>query len=156
MLVVSAPSLRPPQVRLLDIDLGQSGITYQPGDVLAVVPQQSAAAVEALCRRCGWDPNAWVRVEPVCTQAAAAAVEAGTPPAAGEDNGSSAAAGACSCTVRLGALIAGALDIDGASPRRFFFQASAGQLAGCRLMGCLTCLLGWHWATAGGASLLHW
>lgn len=121
-------------MRLLDIDLGQSGITYEPGDVLAMVPQQTTAAVEALCRRCGWDPHSWVRVEPVLTPAAVAAVDAGAA-AAEEASCSSAAAGTCSCTVRLGALVAGALDINGASPRRFFFQASRWiPWAACRLV----------------------
>lgn len=110
-------------MRLLDIDLGQSGITYEPGDVLAMVPQQPAAAVEALCCRCGWDPQSWVRVEPVLAPAAAAA-EVDAAAAAAEEARGSAGAGTCSCTVRLGALVAGALDINGASPRRFFFQAS--------------------------------
>lgn len=98
-------------VRQLDVDLADSGLTFQPGDVLAVVPQQPAAAVDALLRRCGWGAQAWVRVEPA---AAAAGAQLGAA------NGSS--SGSCSATVRLGALIAGALDINGASPRRFFFQ----------------------------------
>lgn len=139
------PCPLPAQVRLLDIDLAQSGISYEPGDVLAMVPQQPLAAVEALCRRCGWDPHAWVRVEPVLTPAAAAAAgEPGSPAAAaadgGEANGSSAAP--CSCTVRLGALVAGALDVNGASPRRFFFQAG-----GSRQLLCSAAVLSsrWRW-----------
>ncbi|PRW18319.1 NADPH-dependent diflavin oxidoreductase 1 isoform X1 [Chlorella sorokiniana] len=121
-------------VRLLDVDLGQSGISYEPGDVLAVVPQQPAAAVEALCRRCGWDPHAWVRVEAVLAPAAAAAGEAASPAEAAQGSASSGAvASACSCTVRLGALIAGALDVNGASPRRFFFQVLHQYVRGSEL-----------------------
>lgn len=104
-------------VRQLDIDLAGSGLTYQPGDVLAVAPQQPAAAVDALLRRCGWDSDAWVRVEPA---AGAGAAEEATAAAPGGSGGSP------SATVRLGALVAGALDINGASPRRFFFQVCAG------------------------------
>ena len=99
-------------VRQLEIDLGHSGLVYQPGDVLALVPQQPAAAVDALLRHCGWDPQAWVRVEP-----------AGG--GGGGQNGGAAAP--CSATVQVGALVAGALDINGASPRRVFFQVGCGR-----------------------------
>ncbi|KAL4458060.1 hypothetical protein ABPG75_012925 [Micractinium tetrahymenae] len=101
-------------VRQLDIELAEdASLAFQPGDVLAMVPQQPAAAVDALLRRCGWDPQAWVRIEPV------AAAAAGT---AADGSSSGGHRPAVSATVRLGALVAGALDINGGSPRRFFFQ----------------------------------
>lgn len=113
-------------MRQLDLDLGDSRLAYQPGDVLAMVPQQPAEAVDALCCRCGWDPLSWVRVEPAAGTAAAAGEPAAAGgPTAAQANGGSGSAG-CAATVRLGALIAGALDINGASPRRFFFQARQG------------------------------
>lgn len=93
-------------VRLLDLDLGGSGLQYQPGDVIAVWPQQREGSVGAFMQRCGLDPDAWVRVE--------AAHAAG----GGADGGARVAA-----VVRVGALVAGALDVDSASPRRALFEA---------------------------------
>lgn len=111
-------------VRQLDVDLGDSGIAFQPGDVLAVVPAQPDSAVGALLRRCGWDPEAWVRVEALAGAAPAAAAAGGE--GGGGDNGAARHPSdvLASCTVRLAALVSGALDINGASPRRFFFQVS--------------------------------
>jgi hypothetical protein len=96
-------------VRLVELELGPSSISFQPGDVLALVPRQPMHAVHALLQRCGWDAEAWVRVEPA---------------ARGEPGGQG--GGGCGAVVRLGALVAGALDINGASPRRSFFQARLG------------------------------
>ena len=90
-------------VRHLELDLGDSGQTYEPGDVLALMPQQPAAAVDALLERCGLDGHAWVTVTP----------------ADAPQDGAPAAASAC---VRVGALVAGVLDVAGASPRRLFFE----------------------------------
>lgn len=129
-------------VRQLDIELVEdASLAFQPGDVLALVPQQPAAAVDTLLRRCGWDPQAWVRVEPAAAgtsanggcggptdgdAAAEAASDVDVRAAAAQSSsnriGTGGQAAAPSATVRLGALLAGALDINGASPRRFFFQ----------------------------------
>ena len=50
--------------RHIELSLGDSGLTYQPGALLAVMPQQDVSAVAAFCRRAGLDPAAWVSVEP--------------------------------------------------------------------------------------------
>ncbi|KAK9823590.1 hypothetical protein WJX72_004073 [[Myrmecia] bisecta] len=89
-------------VRHVELDLGDSGLVYEPGDLVAIFPQQSQAAVQQFLVRVGLDPNARVRVElaeqPANSQAAR------------------------SIEVRVGALVNGVLDINGASPRRFFFE----------------------------------
>lgn len=50
--------------RHIELSLGDSGLTYQPGALLAIMPQQDASAVAAFCRRADLDPAAWVSVEP--------------------------------------------------------------------------------------------
>lgn len=141
-------------VRQLDIELSEdASLAFQPGDVLALVPQQPAAAVDALLRRCGWDPGAWVRVEPAA--AAGHGGGSGIPAesiaaAGGASNGADPVAAAAACTgggqaasvgatVRLGALVAGALDINGASPRRFFFQVGPRLGARCARASYAAC-----------------
>lgn len=159
-------------VRRLDIELADdASLAFQPGDVLAIAPQQPQPAVDALVRRCGWDLQAWVRVEPaagggdgggdsclangatspVCAADAGHSAAAASTAAHGSSSSSCTQPPAVSATVRLGALVAGALDINGASPRRFFFQvAIPGRAtadpdskpctgAGCRCSPCLWC-----------------
>lgn len=94
-------------VRHLEFQLGEDGPQFQPGDVLAIMPRQPKPAVEQFLERCGLDPQAWVRVEPAEQLGKEGGGEG--PPLA-------------SATVQIGPLVAGALDINGASPRRFFFQ----------------------------------
>ena len=50
--------------RHIELSLGDSGLTYQPGALLAIMPQQDASAVAAFCRRVDLDPAAWVSIEP--------------------------------------------------------------------------------------------
>lgn len=64
---------------------------------------------DSYLQRCGLDPQAWVRVEPAEQLGKEGGGEG--PPLA-------------SATVQIGPLVAGALDINGASPRRFFFQVT--------------------------------
>ncbi|KAF5839539.1 hypothetical protein DUNSADRAFT_512 [Dunaliella salina] len=94
--------------RHIELDLGDSGLTYEPGDVLAVLPRTPPPAVDALLKRLGLDGSQRVCVEPAEHNAATAAAAAAGQPVV-----------ACG-TVR--ALVQGALDIAGASPRRYFFQ----------------------------------
>ena len=47
----------------MDLDLGDSGIAYSPGDLLAILPRQRPDAVAALLQRCSLDPQALVQVE---------------------------------------------------------------------------------------------
>ena len=112
-------------VRHLEFDLGtpEGGcLTYDPGDVLAIMPQQPQAAVEVLCRQCGLDSGAWVRIE-VAPGAAGggAAAAAGAAGRAGSGGGGPSPA----ATVQVGPLVAGALDVAGASPRRLLFEVLA-------------------------------
>ena len=178
-------------VRHVELDIGGSGLTYSPGDLLAVLPRQPPEAVKALLQRCGWEPCTVVRVERLADDdsrhAAPITAKVRTlmqplEPEAAEDGESllcesqpgrlqavppidfqlqaadqlsiqqsttlcghhaTAAAAVCpesACVrgrganfalidppiagaqVQLGALVAGALDIAGASPRRFFFE----------------------------------
>eukprot|EP00887_Chlorella_sp_A99_P001486 scaffold8.g1486.t1 len=109
-------------VRHLEIDLSTpegGALAYQPGDVLAIVPRQPAAVVEQLCARCGLDPTAWVRIELAEDPSAAAADEPAAAP------GCAAHAARPGAAVQVGPLIAGALDIAGAAPRRLLFEVLA-------------------------------
>jgi len=47
----------------VELDLGESGIAYSPGDLLAILPRQQPEAVTALLQRCNLDPQALVQVE---------------------------------------------------------------------------------------------
>jgi len=49
--------------RHIELSLGDSGLTYKPGSVLAVFPQQDAQARAAFCKLAGLDPDEWIRVE---------------------------------------------------------------------------------------------
>ena len=51
--------------RHIELSLGGSGLTYEPGALLAVFPQQDPKAVAAFCKVASLDPDAWTRVEPV-------------------------------------------------------------------------------------------
>ncbi len=50
--------------RHIELSLGHSGLTYKPGSLLAVFPQQDASAVAAFCKRVRLNPVDWIRVEP--------------------------------------------------------------------------------------------
>lgn len=50
--------------RHIEVDLGDSGLAYQPGDLLAVFPQQSASALRDFLHRTRLDPDEWVRIQP--------------------------------------------------------------------------------------------
>eukprot|EP00899_Mesostigma_viride_P014170 jgi/Mesvir1/22754/Mv14153-RA.2 len=100
------------EVRHLEVDLTGSGIHYQPGDLLAIMPSQSNDAVMSVCRRLGYDPDAFVTVE--------AAVE---PPKAGtQADGVGDGDGGSAQPVRLARLVAAVMDVTSASPRRYFFE----------------------------------
>lgn len=88
--------------RHIELDLGGSGISYEPGDILSIMPRQSTAAVARFLARISLSADAWISMQPA--QGAAVGQEP------------------VSHQVRVGALVAGALDVHGASPRRFFFE----------------------------------
>jgi sulfite reductase alpha subunit-like flavoprotein len=103
-------------VRMIELDLSGSGMTYEPGDVIAVWPQQAEEVVHAFCVRCGLDANAWVEISAL-----------GAPGAAenGGVDGLKANTSTHKVILRVGAVIAGVLDVAAAVPRRSFFQALA-------------------------------
>lgn len=49
--------------RHIELDLGGSKLAYEPGDLLAVFPQQPPAAVRDFMHRLGLDADAFVRIE---------------------------------------------------------------------------------------------
>ena len=51
-------------VRHLEFDLGASGLTYEPGDLLAVFPQQRSEVVQQLLTRLHLDGTAYVKIRP--------------------------------------------------------------------------------------------
>ncbi len=102
-------------VRHIVMDVAGLSQVHAPGDVLCVMPSQPASAVQAFCARCGLNPDAWVRIEPVDDGRQGGGV--GAMAEVRQNGGAGPAA-----VVRVGALVAGALDINGASPRRFFFE----------------------------------
>lgn len=73
-----------------------TGLHYQPGDVLHVLPRQPANAVHAVLRHCGWAWNDHVCIRNTETGA--------------------------SFEAAVGPLVAGVVDISAASPRRFWFE----------------------------------
>jgi sulfite reductase alpha subunit-like flavoprotein len=49
--------------RHLEFDLASSGLAYEPGGLLAVLPAQPHDALANFMHRLGLDADAWVRVE---------------------------------------------------------------------------------------------
>lgn len=66
-------------VRHIEFELEPGSLAYEPGDLLAVLPQQPPAVVRQLLLRLGLDPQAVVRI-----QLAEAAASNGTPPPSAE------------------------------------------------------------------------
>ena len=54
-------------VRLVEIELGDSGMTHPPGAVLSIMPRNLEADAKAFCEMVGLDPTQWVQL--VCVQA---------------------------------------------------------------------------------------
>lgn len=48
--------------RHIEIDLEGSGLSYEPGDLLAIVPRQDPGAVGRFLRRTGLDAGMWVSI----------------------------------------------------------------------------------------------
>ena len=53
----------PQDVRHLEVELGESGLSYRPGDSLALWPRTSPQAVEAFLSRCRLEGDATVTVQ---------------------------------------------------------------------------------------------
>lgn len=95
-------------VRHIEFDLGCSGIHYEAGDVLEVMPRQNAVAVDAFIKRCCLDPDAYITVEATNS----------SKPIRGRDNGPLPS----QTPVKLRTLVESTMDIASASPRRYFFE----------------------------------
>ena len=81
-------------------------LRFEPGDLLSILPRQRPEDVERLCSRLGHRTDDLVRLSPARARAGALP-ERPWP------------------CVRLGALVAGLVDVNSGSPRRFFFQMLA-------------------------------
>jgi sulfite reductase alpha subunit-like flavoprotein len=130
-------------VRLLELDLSSPlpasapstvteqqprSVTYQPGDVIGVWPRQNKDHVQEILDRCGLDANAWVRVSTSPSYGNISTLEASQAVSSSDNDTSNTTSQqhpTYSVVVRVGALIAGALDVGSAPPRRTFFQALA-------------------------------
>jgi sulfite reductase alpha subunit-like flavoprotein len=49
-------------VRLVQIELGNSGITHPPGAVLSIMPRNLETDATAFCEMAGLDPGQWIRL----------------------------------------------------------------------------------------------
>lgn len=94
------------ETRHLEFDVRGSGLSYEPGDALAVFPRTPEADVRALLRRLGLRPRQRLRIT-----AAAAAAEG---------------AGPAEVVATARAVAQGVLDASGSPPRRYLFQVLAG------------------------------
>eukprot|EP00198_Chlamydomonas_reinhardtii_P004798 XP_001694134.1 NADPH-dependent flavin reductase [Chlamydomonas reinhardtii] len=92
--------------RHVELDLEGSGLSYEPGDVISVLPMPSEAVADAFLTRLGLDGDQWAREQG--QQGAGGAGAAGVGP--------------CAFTARVRSLVTGCLDIGGGSPRRYLFQ----------------------------------
>ena len=50
--------------RHIELDLADSGLVYEPGDLLAIMPRQDPQLVTCFLRRCSLDGDAWVGIAP--------------------------------------------------------------------------------------------
>ena len=50
--------------RHIELDLGRSGIAYDPGDLLTIFPRQPSTAVQGFIQCSGLDGSAWVEITP--------------------------------------------------------------------------------------------
>ncbi|MCO5554491.1 hypothetical protein L7F22_008020 [Adiantum nelumboides] len=92
-------------VRHIEFDLGSSGLTYKPGDALAVMPSQSEDLVDAFMKRCCLDPDSLVLVQAACK-----------PNNFGQRDSN------IEKPITIKTLVQSVMDIASASPRRYFFE----------------------------------
>nr|GMD34703.1 NADPH-dependent diflavin oxidoreductase 1 isoform X2 [Ipomoea batatas]GMD66968.1 NADPH-dependent diflavin oxidoreductase 1 isoform X2 [Ipomoea batatas] len=96
-------------VRHFELEPVSSSIQYEVGDVLEVLPGQSAASVDAFIKRCNLNPDSYIRVQP-------------------RDKDQSPADNTISTVmlpVRLRTFVELTMDIASASPRRYFFEVNS-------------------------------
>lgn len=95
---------------LLKFGLGTQGARYEPGDILTLLPSQNQVLVDRFLRRCGLDGDTFVTVEAadsdVCTITRAEDLDLMSKKTA----------------VPVRTIVEALLDIDSASPRRYFFE----------------------------------
>ncbi|CAM6037539.1 unnamed protein product [Sphagnum compactum] len=94
-------------VRHIELDLGNSGAQYVPGDILTLLPRQNPTSVEKFLKRCGLDPDAYITVE-AADSATSAADEKGDVPKRQP--------------ILVKTLVEAVMDVDSASPRRYLFE----------------------------------
>ena len=95
---------------------------YSPGDVAALLPEQSAASVRAVLAPRGLGPGDRVRVS---ARAAAASARAAAASACAAASPPASPGPSLSFETTAAALVAGVLELDGASPRRRLFEVLA-------------------------------
>ncbi|KAK1320470.1 NADPH-dependent diflavin oxidoreductase ATR3 [Acorus calamus] len=93
-------------VRHFEFEALSSGLEYQVGDVLEVLPGQDPASVDAFIQRCNLNPDAYITVQPNRS----------------EKQPNDPSTNAMGEPVRLRAFIALTMDVSSASPRRYFFE----------------------------------
>ncbi|KAI5079804.1 hypothetical protein GOP47_0005283 [Adiantum capillus-veneris] len=93
------------EVHHIEFDLGSSGLTYEPGDALAVMPSQSEVMVDAFMNRCCLDPDSIVLVQ-----------------AASKQNDFWQGDSNMNKPVTVRTLVQSVMDIASASPRRYFLE----------------------------------
>ncbi|XP_021763539.1 NADPH-dependent diflavin oxidoreductase 1-like isoform X1 [Chenopodium quinoa] len=89
-------------VRHLEFQFHSNAVGYEVGDVLEIIPSQNPDAVDAFIRRCNLDPEAFITVQ--------------------LRDSSNAAAAASRVPIRLRTFVESTMDVDSASPRRYFFE----------------------------------
>ncbi|CAM6079491.1 unnamed protein product [Sphagnum tenellum] len=94
-------------VRHIELDLGNSGAQYVPGDILTLLPRQNPTSVEKFLKHCGLDPDAYVTVEAADCDTSAADEKGDVPKRQ---------------PILVKTLVEAVMDVDSASPRRYLFE----------------------------------
>ncbi|KAG2430599.1 hypothetical protein HXX76_010117 [Chlamydomonas incerta] len=111
--------------RHVELDLEGSGLSYEPGDIISILPMPSEAVVDAFLARLGLDGEQWASVELAAEGGGEDGSAAGPPQQQQQqeeegEEGTARRPGAF--TARVRSLVTGCLDIGGGSPRRYLFQ----------------------------------
>ncbi|KAG2446563.1 hypothetical protein HYH02_008550 [Chlamydomonas schloesseri] len=106
--------------RHVELDLERSGLSYEPGDIVSILPMPSEAVVDAFLARLGLDGERWAHVE-LASEAAGPEGQQGLGGVADAAPGGR-SPGVHGFTARVRSIVAGCLDIGGGSPRRYLFQ----------------------------------
>ncbi|KAL2329486.1 hypothetical protein Fmac_017067 [Flemingia macrophylla] len=89
-------------VRHFEFEFVSNALEYETGDVLEILPGQDSAAVDAFIQRCNLDPDSFITVSPREMD---------------DQN-----AHHSSIPVKLKTFVQFSMDVDSASPRRYFFE----------------------------------